>query len=103
LPLVHVGELEKWIEGVKTLDEILNVPPFYELGREFTYEEWDPMPGLLLAKVNEQLIGKPPPLKKQKTERQKPSAKGSAGGCVVAGVEYTFGAPEESAKKDTSA
>jgi len=51
LPLLNIGALSQWIEEVKTLDDIVNPPCFYEEGREFTYSEWDPQPGLLIART----------------------------------------------------
>jgi hypothetical protein len=66
LPLVNIPDLEEWISGTTSLDELLNAPTFYEEGREFTWEDWDPVPGLLIAKTVETLSVKVPPPKRQK-------------------------------------
>lgn len=55
LPLLRISELCEFFDGVQRSDELLHAPVFYEEGREFTYEEWDPSPGMLIAKTLETL------------------------------------------------
>ena len=51
LPLLRLSELTLWIESVTTLEQLLDAPVFYDEGREYTYDDWDPTPGLLIAKT----------------------------------------------------
>lgn len=55
LPLLRLSELCEFFDGVQRSEELLHAPVFYEEGREFTYEEWDPTPGMLIAKTLETL------------------------------------------------
>jgi len=69
LPLVQLPEMTLWIETVSSLEDILNAPCFYEQGREFTYDEWDPYPGILILKTLDVLKVKPPVIVKPKTSK----------------------------------
>jgi hypothetical protein len=68
LPLLQLESLVQWIDEVKTLDELLNAPCFFEEGREFTFDEWDPEPGIIVKRTLDLLVipPAPPPVKRQR-------------------------------------
>jgi hypothetical protein len=78
LPLVNIGALVEWVKSVDKLEHLLAPPPFYEEGREFTYDEWDPEPGLLIAKTIETLNVKIPAPKPTKRGKDAPGPASSA-------------------------
>jgi hypothetical protein len=55
LKLVDWHSLELYLEAAETIEELLHIPPFYEQGREYTFEDWDPEPGLLVKRTVEVL------------------------------------------------
>lgn len=72
LPLVNISALLSAIDSAASLDDLLHLPACYEEGREFTYDEWDPESGLLIAKTMETLgltISKPTTKRKEKRTR----------------------------------
>jgi len=65
LPLTLLRDFDEWLSQDLTIDELLECPPFYQTGREFTYDEYDPDHGLLIKKSVE-VLGGPPALKRQR-------------------------------------
>jgi len=59
LPLTNFNEFESWVETCRTLDELLSCPVLCEQGREFSYDDWDPEHGLLIARTCSVLGFKP--------------------------------------------
>jgi hypothetical protein len=55
LPHFERTAFEEWI-GNASLDALLNPPQFYPLGMEYTWDEWDAEPGLLIARTKQVLI-----------------------------------------------
>jgi hypothetical protein len=58
LPLTNVADLISWLESLPPIAELLACPVFYQQGREFTYDEWDPYPGMLIKRTLEILGAK---------------------------------------------
>jgi hypothetical protein len=55
LPLTNISDLEEFLDSVDTVERLLDCPTFHEEGREFTYEEYDPTPGMLIKRTIELL------------------------------------------------
>lgn len=77
LPLVRVDELINYINAADSLKELLEVPAFYDEGREFTYEDWDPSSGMLISRTFDIIEGRKLDTKKPKVvkEEEKPVVK----------------------------
>lgn len=89
LSLLRVDDLIAWFKSGPTLDELLKSPTFYETGREFTYDEWDPEPGLLIARTLETLeVRIPKPEVSARSKKYKPD---SAQSKVVDLTKLVFG------------
>lgn len=55
LSLVDVESLKEYLDSAQSIKDLLEVRPFYEAGREYTYPDWDPTPGLLVKRTLEAL------------------------------------------------
>jgi len=58
LPLTNSPDFTAWLDSMPSIDELLNCPVFYEEGREFTYDEYDPTPGLVIKRTLDVLVPK---------------------------------------------
>ncbi len=83
LPLTDVKNLITWLESCPPVDELLNAPVFYDTGSEYTYNDWDPDDGILIAKAKAILTvkrpkpkaAKEPKPKREQVDVKSPSAK----------------------------
>jgi hypothetical protein len=87
LTLVDAGGLIAYLRDVTEVRQLLTIPRFFESGREFTYDDWDPTPGRLIKQtVDELSVRVKPEPKRSRTEM---SAAVAAGAALV--VESTDG------------
>jgi hypothetical protein len=78
LPLTRIKEFEEWLDGDITLDELFECPAFYDEGREYTYDDWDPHPGMVIKRTLDVLLPKP--------KKMRPATREDSAGAVYFGT-----------------
>jgi len=58
LPLTNIPDFSDWLDSLPPIDDLLNCPAFYDEGREFTYDEFDPTPGIVIKRTVDVLVPK---------------------------------------------
>jgi hypothetical protein len=66
LPLIRLAEFEAWARSAPGPEFFLCCPCFYDEGREYTYDEWDCVSGLLIKRTLEVLRVKTTKLQERK-------------------------------------